>query len=72
MDPGHLSRAFGIDPDQPGVGVRRPQHGRMEQAGNADVLHEPAGPGHETVSPQAEMRLTDHRRIICWSGPGDR
>jgi hypothetical protein len=54
------------------VGVGRAEDGGVEHPGDADILHEPAPASHETVSAQAEMRLTDHARIICLGRPADR
>jgi hypothetical protein len=51
----------GIDGHEAGVGVERAEDGRLQQAGRADVGHEPAGPGGQAVAAQTGVRDADHR-----------
>ena len=65
VNAGHVAGALRVDRDQPRVGVGRAQHGRVEHAGHAHVVDEPAGAGHEPLSPQPGMRLADHAGLYA-------
>ena len=58
-----VARALGVERDQASVGVGRAEHGGVQHARHAHVVHEPAGAGHERAAAQPRMRLTDHREI---------
>jgi len=46
------------------VGVRRAQHGGVQQARRTHVVDEPAGAGGEPVAAEPRMRLADHRCAV--------
>ena len=63
---GQIERALGVDRDQPGMGMARAKHGRVQHAVDADVGDEAARARREAVAADAIVGVTDHR---CSSWP---